>query len=391
MPKVGKLLIVLFPLLLAGCAGIFKPGEDAVIVTGIRASSPITVSPEPTTEDHLYPVLFGTSRKATEKNYSSQRDSQVNYGRVWVRIPKGHITGSTGESPFWPWQNDTRLNVNRVETMPSAVQFVKFMRSGIKAERRPQDDFVVVFIHGFNNTFDDAAIRAAQIGADLEIPANSMMLFSWAARNSIEEYTVDEATVDASEVHLRAFLNSVMEGAGPRKVHVIAHSMGNRAFLRTVAASLVSVSDQRRMKFGQVILAAADVDSDLFAQLAPSYLKVASNTTVYLSPYDYAVHASNIVHQYPRVGCGDAPQVIIPGIDNVVSLVPDDIPAHAYFAEALPVLIDIKSLLYLNVPRRPASFWKYENGFWTVGTPQAGALPDRLKCETKNPIKVTLQ
>lgn len=113
----------------------------------------------------------------------------------------------------------------------------------------------------------------------------------------------------------------------------------------------------RGLRFGQIILAAADIDRDLFTQLAPNYLKVSDRTTVYLSLYDYAIGLSDIVHDYPRVGCGSSPQVAIPGIDSVVSTIPSDFPGHAYFAGSLPVLTDVKNLILRIQPARQGRDW----------------------------------
>ncbi|MCU6502289.1 alpha/beta hydrolase [Rugamonas sp. A1-17] len=385
MSYFARVPFMLTGLLIAGCASI-PPGSE---FKGPADIAPATVSVVETKEDRLYPVLYGTSRTANATGFSDDRDSQVHYGRVLVKIPKGHMTGSTGAKAVFPWQHDTALSIANIESSANQDAFVQMMKTQLKGSKLAGSEYVVVFIHGFNNTFESAAIRAAQIGADLDIPDNSMMFYSWAAQHDIDRYTVDEATVDASEVYLREFLRTVMRGAGSRKVHVIAHSMGNRALLRAVVGSLESVSAEQRIKFGQVILAAADIDRDLFAQLAPNYLKVAERTTIYLSPYDFAVHASELVHLYPRVGCGDAPQVTIPGIDNVVSLVPEDMPAHAYIAEALPLLVDIKNLFQRDVPERSSAAWKKQaEGVWTVGSPNPSWIAGRTMCKTKDTMHV---
>jgi esterase/lipase superfamily enzyme len=345
------------------------------------------LSDGPTTTERNYPVLYGTSRKpaASGVGFSEERDSRVNYGRVWVNIPKGHHTGSLGTRTIWPWSTDTELTVRTFDQFANEAEFLALARRELTPVTTTENGYLLIFIHGYNNSFEDAAIRAAQLGFDLNVPDNNMMFFSWAAQHSIPKYTFDEATVDASEVYLREFLNTAMKASGGRKVHVIAHSMGNRAFLRTVLSSLNQSSNEQHMKFGQIILAAADLDSDLFAQLAPAYLRVSDRTTVYLSPYDYAVRLSDRIHDYSRVGCGDAPQVDVKGIDNVVSFIKQDIPAHAYFAEALPVLTDIKNLIIKNQPSRSSNEWVKRAGYWTVGTsPSAGTI----LCTTTKTIRV---
>jgi pimeloyl-ACP methyl ester carboxylesterase len=89
------------------------------------------------------------------------------------------------------------------------------------------------FLHGFNVTFADAAIRAAQIGYDLKVPG-ATAFFSWPSRGSVAAYPVDEASIEASERAITDFLVDFTAHCGAEKVHVIAHSMGNRGLLRAL-------------------------------------------------------------------------------------------------------------------------------------------------------------
>jgi esterase/lipase superfamily enzyme len=93
----------------------------------------------------------------------------------------------------------------------------------------------LVFIYGFNVTFQEAAIRAAQIGFDLKV-RGIVGLFSWPSKGRLGplDYTADEAGIEASETHISDFLIGFAEKAQAERVHVIAHSMGNRGLLRAV-------------------------------------------------------------------------------------------------------------------------------------------------------------
>ncbi|WP_371879988.1 alpha/beta hydrolase [Caballeronia sp. S22] len=348
----------------------------------------------PTAQDITYPVLFGTTRKPiagadgrTVVGFSEVRDSVIHYGQVSVEVPAGHEVGSLGDSLFGNWglASDPELKVVRVQVSSNKSAFIDFARGAIAPATNPQDSYLVVFIHGYNNSFEAAAKRAAQLGVDLGVPPNNMFLFSWASRGSIPDYTYDEATIDASEIYLRQYLETVIKIANGRKIHLVAHSMGNRALLRVVSIG-VATFRQQGVKFGQIILAAADVDRDVFAQLGPNYLDVSDRTTVYLSPYDFAVRQSVRVHDAPRAGCGTAPQVVIPGIDNIVSTERESFPYHAYFAETVPMLSDIKSLILKNKPARSGKGWQYRvGGYWIAGPPlDAG----KVLCKTDSPVVV---
>ena len=370
----SRCLTMASAVLAAGCTsygGGSASGEPAGPGYLPAGTPDISLSAGLTPDSVDYPVLFGTSRKPLPDGtgFSEDRDSSLHYGRIWITVPKNHKRGSLGSELGTIFQYDPKLTIARLEHVGDESQFLSLAARVLPPATKPENGYVIVFIHGFNNSFEVAAIRAAQLGIDLGVPQNDMFLFSWAARSSIPRYTQDEATVDASELFLRRFLETTAQAAGNRKIHLVAHSMGNRALMRVIAASVTGVARERGLRFGQIILAAADIDRDFFAEFAPNYLKVSDRTTVYLSPYDYAIGLSDIVHDYPRVGCGSSPQVVIPGIDSVVSTIPSDFPGHAYFAGSLPVLTDVKNLILRNQPARQGKDWTKAGDYWIVGGP----------------------
>lgn len=351
--------LAVLPLLLSACA---VPEQAAVPPAELRLKY--------TDKEVVYPVLYATSRmpNPARTGYLDERGTELHYGRTMVTIPKGHLTGSLGTQGrlFAP---DTRLFIGagNIE-FHSLDSFMKLAKSPAGAARTANDDYLLVFIHGYNNSFEDAALRAAQLGYDLDVPPNSMMFFSWAARKRYPTYTYDEATADASEIHLEAFLKTVRAAAAGRKVHIIAHSMGNRPLMRVIARMQVPAGAGK--PFGQIMLAAPDLDRDVFMHYADNYLRVAERTTVYLSPFDFALRLSTSMHYYPRIGCGDKPQVQVKQIDSVVSFVPEDFPSHTYVASTLPLLNDVRKLVLGGQPARQGGPWKSYPGYWTVG--QAG-------------------
>ncbi|EKJ98721.1 lipoprotein, partial [Rhodopirellula baltica SH28] len=90
----------------------------------------------------------------------------------------------------------------------------------------------LLFIHGFKNTFEDAALRAAQLGVDLKI-RGATFLYSWASRGNLKGYSADEATIEASVPFCLEFVLKILSSFPDVPLHVIAHSMGNRLAVRT--------------------------------------------------------------------------------------------------------------------------------------------------------------
>ena len=124
--------------------------------------------------------------------------------------------------------------------------------------------------------------------------------------------------------------------------------MGNRGLLRASSGSRPAAATRGKLKFGQVFLAAPDVDRDLFLDLARLYPEHAERTTLYASDADLAVHLSSKLHDAPRAGYYK-PYTVAPGIDTVA--VPDfdvDLLGHGYFAQAEALLHDIYDLMRHN-------------------------------------------
>jgi esterase/lipase superfamily enzyme len=122
--------------------------------------------------------------------------------------------------------------------------------------------------------------------------------------------------------------------------------MGNRGVLRAV--NNIARGALPGPTFGQIILAAADVDADAFRNLCSSYVASSLQTTLYVSARDRAVEAAQWLHDFARAGL-TPPVMIMPGI-NTVSVTDTDLTmlGHGYVGNARGVLQDIHDLIVWN-------------------------------------------
>lgn len=304
-------------------------------------------------EGVVYPVWFGTNRKpaAEGDGFTSQRHDRTTRGRVEVHVPEAHRFGETG-SGFWrrllrfDFRND-RLRVQRVEKLERDPFFAEIHEAMQAARDEGEAPHALLFLHGFNVTFEEAAIRAAQIGFDLKV-TGATAFFSWPSRGSVAAYLADEASIEASERAITDFLVDFTAHCGAEQTHVIAHSMGNRGLLRALQRIAANAETRGKVRFAQVLLAAPDVDRDLFLDLARLYPLHAERTTLYASDGDLAVHLSARLHDAPRAGYY-TPYTVAPDVDTVA--VPNfdvDLLGHSYFAQAEALLHDIHDLMRHN-------------------------------------------
>lgn len=298
--------------------------------------------------DLVYPVWFGTNRQPLGDGFSGQRHPTVTYGRALVHVPEAHRFGETGSSL---WQRmrrfdlrDDRLRLQCADPRDQDTFFSELRDEMEAARENGETPHALVFLHGYNTSFEQAAIRAAQLGVDLNV-SGATAFFSWPSRGSALAYTIDEASIEASEAAITEFLVKFSRECGADKVHIIAHSMGNRGLLRALQRIAGNAQTSAAVQFGQIFLAAPDVDRDLFLDLSALYSAHAERVTLYASNADKAVHMSAKFHDSPRAGYY-SPYTIAANIDTVA--VPDfdvDMLGHGYFAQADALLSDIHGLI----------------------------------------------
>jgi esterase/lipase superfamily enzyme len=148
-------------------------------------------------------------------------------------------------------------------------------------------------------------------------------------------------------------LKRLSETSGASEIHLIAHSMGNRALvnaLKTLGAPMVATKP-----FKQVVLTAPDVprqDAEIFIQAANANAEM---ITLYASKKDKALLLSSGLHDNRRLGYvyEDYPYVIT-GLDSIdATSVKTDFLGHSFFSDTRSVLVDLSTVI-LHVRHRRA-------------------------------------
>lgn len=350
---------------------ILRSGQSPTFAAGPGAAPRGDTAPS---GGAVYPVWFATNRRhnALDGGYGGERGDSLSRGRVDVFVPDAHRFGETGTSFFGRLKRldlrDDRLRVQAVTTQERDAFFGELKQAMAGAPATGAAPEALVFIHGFRTTFEDAALRTAQIGVDLGVAPGGAGFFSWPSKGDVRGYPADEASIEASERAIADFLIDFAANCGARKVHLIAHSMGNRGLLRALQRIAASAAGGT-VKFGQIFLAAPDLDRDLFLDLAHLYPTYSERTTLYASDHDLPVHLSSKLHDAPRAGYF-TPYTVAADIDTVC--VPDfdvDLLGHGYFAQAEALLYDIGDLMRSNQapPRqRVAAMVEGDQSFWRI-------------------------
>ncbi len=284
-------------------------------------------------------------------DYTGERDADLSFGAIRVRVPQGHQMGKLELPPefkifslsFFFGGDPTNYFTLRSIEKTDEDTWIKSL-SAMKGNK------ALVFVHGFNTKFRDAAFRTAQIVWDLQFRGTTV-LFSWPSRGEIADYLYDKDSALGSRealLHVIADLHK----AGFDDINIIAHSMGN---LIAVDALSNSAATQSPAAIAQFVMAAPDVDRDMFIQEIPRVATVAKGLTLYASANDKALQLSErVAGNIPRAG--DVPAsgpVVVPPLATIdVSAIGDEMFGlnHDTFATTKNVLNDLKILLETGAP-----------------------------------------
>jgi esterase/lipase superfamily enzyme len=314
-----------------------------------RASTVRSGSPQSSQTDApiVYPLWYGTNRKPKDSNdlskgFSGKVDDRIHYGTCEVEVKKTHKFGSDEEFQKLP-KNNTRLDRASLQPMIEDDFWASIKSKLAEIDRGKRS--ALVFIHGYHVSFESAAKTAAQLGCDLKIPMTAF--YSWPSKGKLLRYRADESSIEASEHHIAKFLSEFVKVAQADRVHIIAHSMGNRGLLRSID-KIAKQFVGKPKPFEQIILAAPDVGQTLFKNNATAYQSIADRTTLYVSRKDKALRASSWMNGNARTGFSE-PVTIVPTIDTIdVSNTDLSLLGHGYCMEDWDVLRDMHSLLNEN-------------------------------------------
>jgi hypothetical protein len=212
-----------------------------------------------------------------EKAYGPNRGGGgLRYGVCQVSIPWDHTIGKL-ESPVFLKleyvEDPTKHVVLRGVTEQSSDAFYRNLRQTIQRAGK-QVKQALVFVHGFNVSFEGAARRTAQLRYDLKFKG-APIFYSWPSQHAILDYAVDETNVEWTVPHLEQFLHEIAANSGAEKIYLIAHSMGNRCLTNALRRLKMPTSPSR--VFREVILTAPDIDADTFKNdIAPAILQEAN-------------------------------------------------------------------------------------------------------------------
>lgn len=227
-------------------------------------------------------------------------DYKAYYGMVIVNIPKNR---KVGELPILISNKDyTKEDLDNYFLLMGHRKLNQDEKSFYNEIRyNLKEGGIFLFIHGYKNTFLDSVFRTAQLIADMDTDKEIIpMTFSWPSGRT-DSYFADEENIKYSIPFLKEYLLDIRKKYPNVPINIVAHSMGTRLLTNTLKE--ISLTKKEEIVFDNIILASADIDSDVFKYNLLQYIKpISKQYHIYASAKDKALLASKKIHKYPRVG-----------------------------------------------------------------------------------------
>jgi esterase/lipase superfamily enzyme len=291
-----------FVIACAGCAG--RTAE------GVLTAAADTVSFEGTSR---VTILAATTRQRSNGvpgvMFTGTRGNGLSYASISISIPPDSAR-KVGEVQ-WPASLPGDPRRDFVTTSANYIGKKEFSDAITATVKQTGRNKVLVFIHGFNNKFDDAVYRFAQVVHDAKAPGIPV-LFSWPSRGelNLRSYTYDRESANYSRDALEELLDQIASNPNVAEINIVAHSMGNWVTLeslrtRSIETHRAKTARAKRIldKVKNVLLVAPDVDVDVFRTQIARIGTPRPRIAVFVSQDDTALALSKTLWGgVPRLG-----------------------------------------------------------------------------------------
>jgi len=168
---------------------------------------------------------------------------------------------------------------------------------------------VLIYVHGFNQTFEMAALDAARL-SDGIIFRGETMVFSWPSKAKLFDYAYDRESAMWSRDALEQVLNGLMASPISGRIHIVAHSIGTMLTMEALRQVYARDGEMVADRIGAVVFASPDIDMDGFSSSVERIGPLASKITVIAATNDRALALSRwIAGGITRVGAAEKAQL----------------------------------------------------------------------------------
>ena len=269
-------------------------------------------------------------------NYGSRRSASLAYGNAAVRFKNKNIDWDAllrasneakrtkrfkytldhveelGRFPASPYQ--FMRTENGIELTPEVSsqrneEINKFHNQLRERLSQTQLKDVILYVHGFSNTFEKAAFTMAGLWHFFQrqgVP----IIYSWpAGRGGLTGYFTDRESGEFTIFHLKETIRFLSAMPDINNIHIIAHSRGTDVTTSALRELVIEnraagINPRVSLKIKNLVMAAPDLDFEVIQQrlMAEQFGPAIGNITIYTSRQDKALRLSQYIMSGLRFG-----------------------------------------------------------------------------------------
>jgi esterase/lipase superfamily enzyme len=254
--------------------------------------------PEKQSALDVMPVLLVATTRRPAGNpprspwFTADRGRGLTFAEVRLSPPDRSLLGKVSSVITGDW---TVGAVPKIETGPAAAD--AFTQAALGRD-------VLIYVHGYRESFESAAVSAARLSDGIRFKGVSG-LFTWPSAAATLDYGYDRESAMWSRDAFEDLLKALAASPSGGRIYIVAHSMGTLLTLETLRMLRAEAGEGAMSRIGAVVLAAPDIDFDLFsngvARLGPDVSKI----TVISATNDRALELSAAIAGGTRAGAAD--------------------------------------------------------------------------------------
>ncbi|KPF71378.1 hypothetical protein IP69_06745 [Bosea sp. AAP35] len=306
-------------------------------------------------------ILVATTRKRDERPgtlFSGERAKPLDFAMVRLSVPATHKQGEIEWASSAPGNSQTDFVVRQAGYLDGEKAFLASLNAQLALRPRGSRK-VLLFIHGYNTMFAESLYRFGQVVHDAKAPAVPV-LFTWASRGALTQYVYDTNSATAARDDLERTIRLIFDSKA-EQVNILAHSMGNWVTVEALRQIKISGKAPPIGKLGRIVLAAPDIDVDVFKSQMRRFGKPKKPFFIVVSKDDKALAASRfIAGGQERLGAdGDTTELAELGavVIDMTDVKATDSTNHGKFAQLAEIAPQLQRVLEHGVhkPHSPGS------------------------------------
>jgi esterase/lipase superfamily enzyme len=245
-------------------------------------------------------VVTNRQRDASSGAYSDIRSPELTFERFTISIPPDHRPMRI-EWPAGRPDPKKSFAVTERRILP-AFELGEAPGAGANGRRLQRKRDIVVFVHGYNNSFEESLFRLAQLAVDGDLE-EMPFLFAWPSAASVTGYVADRDAVLYSRDGLVRLLTIIASNRDIGRITIFGHSMGAMLVTEALRQLRLTGRDKAIERLEDVVLAAPDIDIDVFRAQLEVIGPLDPPMTLLVAPDDRALKVSaRLAGSRSRVG-----------------------------------------------------------------------------------------